>query len=49
LKKFPDKRFAAGTRREEIKMCQDKLNLSLEEFVKICLEAMKKISSDLGL
>lgn len=49
LKKFPDKRFAAGTRREEIKMCQEKLNIPLEEFVGICLKAMQNISKDIGL
>jgi len=44
-------RFAAGTRREEIKMCSlpDGLNLPLEKFVEICLTSMQKISSDLGL
>ncbi len=49
LKKFPVKRFAAGTRREDIKMCQEKLGIPLEEFVKICLESMQGISRDLGL
>ena len=49
LKKFKDKRFAAGTRREDIKMCQEKLGLSLPEFIEICLKAMQAISDDLGL
>jgi uncharacterized protein len=49
LKKFSVKRFAAGTRREDIKMCQEKLSISLEEFVKICLSAMQGISQALGL
>ena len=49
LKKFPVKRFAAGTRREDIKMCQDKLGISLEEFVGICLKSMQEISDQLGL
>jgi len=49
LKKFPDKRFAAGTRREEIKMCQEKLGIELERFVEICLQAIQAISSDVGL
>jgi len=49
LKKFPVKRFAAGTRREDIKMCQEKLGIPLEEFVKICLESMQGISQALGL
>lgn len=49
LKKFGEPAFARGTRREDIKMCQEKLGLPLEEFIKISLEAMQKISSDLGL
>ena len=49
LKKFPQKRFAAGTRREDIKMCEEKLNIPLEKFVEICLEAMQGISEELGL
>ncbi len=49
LKKFPVKRFAAGTRREDIKMCQEKLGIPLEEFIAIALESMQGISQDLGL
>ena len=49
LKKFGQPAFAAGTRREEIKMCEEKLGISLEEFVKITLAAMQDISSNLGL
>lgn len=49
LRRFKEKSFAAGTRRDDIVLCQEKLGLSLEEFVKISLEAMQKISNDLGL
>lgn len=49
LRRFKEPKFAAGTRREDIVLCQEKIGLSLEEFVKISLESMKKISSDLGL
>jgi hypothetical protein len=49
MKKFKNVSFAAGTRREDIKLCQDKLGIPLEEFVGIGLAAMQKISSDLGL
>ena len=49
LKKFGQPSFAAGTRREEIKLCEEKLGLSLEEFVKISLKSMQDISNDLGL
>lgn len=48
LKKFKDQSFARGTRREDIKTCEN-LGLTLEEFVKITLEAMKNISDELGL
>lgn len=49
LKKFYSKSFAAKVNREQIKMCQDKLNLTLEKFIDIVLLAMKKISSEIGL
>jgi len=44
-------RFAAGTRREEIKMCvnSEGLNLPVEKFVEICLESMKKIAPEIGI
>lgn len=44
-------KFAAGTRREDIKKCSDPngLNLPLEKFVEICLESMKSITSQIGL
>jgi len=49
LNRFKEKAFARGTRREEIKMCEEKLNIPLEEFIEICLKAMQEISNDLGL
>ena len=49
LKKFGDPSFARGTRREDIVLCQEKLGIPLEEFIKISLEAMQKISPELGL
>ena len=44
-------KFAAGTRREEIKMCvnTEGLNLPVEKFVEICLNSMKQISAQIGL
>ena len=46
-----DLRFAAGTRREDIKKCADPtgLNLPIEKFVEICLDSMKKVSVEIGL
>lgn len=49
LKKFKSPSFAAGTRRDDIILCQEKLGLSLEEFVSISLKAMQGIAKDLGL
>lgn len=48
LRRFHEPRFAAGAKRENILECE-KLGLSLEEFVDICLKAMQGISEDLGL
>ncbi len=49
LRRFKEKAFARGTRREDIALCEEKLGISLEEFVEICLKAMQNISSDLNL
>jgi putative nucleotidyltransferase with HDIG domain len=49
LNRFKEKAFARGANREIIKKCQEYLNLSLENFVKIGLKAMQSISSELGL
>jgi len=44
-------KFAAGTRREEIKMCvnPEGLNLPVEKFIEICLNSMKGIADKIGL
>lgn len=49
LRRFNEKAFAKGTRREDIKKCEEKLGLSLEEFVRITLESMQKKAGELGL
>jgi predicted hydrolase (HD superfamily) len=49
LKKFKSSSFAAGTRREDIALCQEKLGIPLEEFIAISLKAMQEISEELGL
>ncbi len=49
LKRYKEKAFAKGANREVISRCEEYLGLSLEEFVKISLEAMRGISDDLGL
>lgn len=48
LRRFKEKSFAKGAKRENIAECR-RLNLNLEEFVKICLPAMQEISTELVL
>jgi putative nucleotidyltransferase with HDIG domain len=48
LRRFKEKKFAAGANREQIKKCEE-LGLSLENFVEICLKAMQAIDKELGL
>ena len=47
-KRFKEKSFAAGANREQIALCSE-LGLELDEFIELGLEAMKGISSSLGL
>jgi uncharacterized protein len=49
LNRFREKAFAKGANREIIGKCEELLGLGLEEFIKIGLEAMQEINSDLGL
>ena len=49
IKKFKDKAFAKGTRRKDIKMCEEKLGIPLRKFVEISLKAMQEIAEELGL
>jgi len=49
LKRFKEKAFARGANREIIVKCQELLNLSLEDFIKIVLLAMQDINEELGL
>ncbi len=52
LKRFlKEPKFAAGTRRDEVKMCElpDGLNITLEKFIEICLTSMQQIASKIGL
>ena len=48
LNRFKEKSFARGANREQIALCKE-LNLSLEEFMEIALEAMQSIDKELGL
>jgi len=48
MNRFKEKHFAKGANRDQIQACQE-LDLSLEEFLDISLEAMKGVSGELGL
>lgn len=48
MRRYAERRFAAGANREQIATCS-RLGLTLEDFVGTCLEAMKGIAADLGL
>lgn len=48
MKRFNEKRFAAGADRDRIRACE-KLGLGLEDFLDLSVSAMKEISDDLGL
>lgn len=52
MKRFlKEPKFAAGTRREEIKLCAkpEGLNLPLEKLIEICFNSMKNIAGKIGL
>jgi len=52
LKRFlKEPKFAAGTRRDEVILCQDadKLAIPLEKFIEICLISMQGISDQINL
>ena len=49
LKKFKQKEFARQVDREQISQCEEKLGISLNDFVSLTLEAMKKNSELLSL
>ncbi len=51
LKRFlKEPKFAAGTRRYEVKMCEAPhgLNIPLEKFIDICLSSMQRIAPEIG-
>lgn len=49
LKKWNQKAFAAGVKREQIELCTEKLGIPLNDFIALALTAMKKIHTELGL
>lgn len=48
IKKMKESSFAKSVDRNQINLCEEKLNISLFEYVGIVLNAMKEISPDLG-
>jgi putative nucleotidyltransferase with HDIG domain len=48
MKRFGEKRFAAGANREQIAKCSE-IGLELEDFIALGLEAMQYIAEELGL
>jgi len=49
IKKFGAKAFAASVNREKIKKCEENLDIGLERFIGLVLEAMQAESELLGL
>jgi lysyl-tRNA synthetase class 2 len=48
-KKLKDKSFAAQVDRSQIGKCEELLDIPLEEFIQLTLDAMKAVAGDLGL
>lgn len=48
MKRFKEKRFAAGVKRENIALCQE-IGIELEEFLSLGLGAMKEVADELDL
>lgn len=48
-KKLKDKGFAAQVDREQIRKCEELLNIPLDEFIGIVLDAMKQVAGELEL
>jgi putative nucleotidyltransferase with HDIG domain len=48
LRRFREKRFAAGANREQIQTCSN-IGMELVEFIEVCLNGMQKVADQLGL
>ena len=48
-KRMKDKRFAAAVNRDQIRACKAELNMELDEFLDLCLQAMDGIREKIGL
>jgi putative nucleotidyltransferase with HDIG domain len=47
-RRYKEKSFARGAKREDIEQCKN-IGLDLDEFLSVCLRAMQDIDKDLGL
>lgn len=47
-RRYKEKSFARGAKREDIEQCKN-VGLELDEFISICLDAMQGVDQDLGL
>lgn len=48
-KKMKAKDFAAAINREQIKKCEESLEVPLDEFIQVTLDAMKRVAGEIGL
>ena len=48
MRRFKEKRFAAGADRDQIRSCED-IGISLEDFIALSLKSMQEIDAVLGL
>lgn len=49
LKKFKQKEFARAVEREQIKQCEEKVNIDVQSFIEITLKSMQENADLLGL
>jgi len=49
MKKWPKKDFAKGVDRRQIELCEAKLGIKLEDFIKLNLQALQSINKQLEL
>jgi predicted hydrolase (HD superfamily) len=49
MRRFGEKRFAAGANREQMKLCEEKLGIPLDNYLGIVLKAMQSVSKEIGL
>lgn len=48
-KKLKEKAFAPGVNRDEIRECEDRLGLSVDEFIALAIEGVQEVAPEIGL